>query len=236
MSEECYLYMFLHADESAIKIGVANNIIQRAAAIPHEILFDRSLMAAGSRDACYRAEGVMHRLLQRYRLDRLDGSGGTEWFSADCRAKAEQLFEVLREEIGIGRLEACKVKKRPPTKAHKVTTEDPGEDEALKNEIAVSEVVRAIVAARPYMEIIVSDFGRHIQFTVTDENLQYAEDIYKSGGFHTKNGGFNVFTSLEYGDGLVRVGFSGESIKDADPVFTERVRQDLLAAMTMIAA
>ncbi|WP_157660554.1 GIY-YIG nuclease family protein [Burkholderia ubonensis] len=102
-SQPCYLYMLTHCDGGTFKIGVANDIPARAVAFSQQVDYARSWAAKGTRAACYRAEGVLHRLLHRFRR-RLDGDGGTEWFSMDCSDRAQTLFDILREDIGIGPL------------------------------------------------------------------------------------------------------------------------------------
>jgi T5orf172 domain len=103
-SQPCYLYMLAHDDGSAFKIEVANDIPARAAVFSQRVDYAKSWAAKGMRAACYRAQGVFHRLLYRFRR-RLDGDGGTEWFSMDCSDRARALFDTLREDIGVGPLE-----------------------------------------------------------------------------------------------------------------------------------
>jgi hypothetical protein len=234
---ECYLYVLLHSDETAIKIGVAKDILQRTLSIPHEILFDRSLMAAGSRDACYRAEGVLHRLLQRHRLDRLDGSGGTEWFSADCRDKAELLFETLREELGMGPLGACQVKKREPEKQVRSRNKDHRSRDALrKNLRSIYELERAFKMAKGAMDLSVRDgeIGT-IHLPNNSEMETVSRLLLEFGVFRTEEGCFALFVSEGRTDESLSIGLSGEQVPDADTVFMRQIRSKLILLLTEIA-
>lgn len=61
--------MLAHANKPTVKIGIAYDVFQRCASIPHEVHFDRSFVARGSRDACHRTEGVLLRRLAPHRVD-----------------------------------------------------------------------------------------------------------------------------------------------------------------------
>lgn len=108
----CHLYLLAHAKEPAIKIGVANDVFARAAALSQSIDFGGSYVAKGEREACYRAEKVLHKLLVKHRLPAMAGDGGTEWFGNACKDRALELLSALSEDLGVGAPQPCPAKPR----------------------------------------------------------------------------------------------------------------------------
>lgn len=103
----CFLYVLKDSVKPMVKIGVANDVVARVRQIPQRIDFKNSFAAAGSREDCFRTERALHKILEKYRLDRIPGDGGTEWFSNECSEKIQQIFPFIREELGLGELERC---------------------------------------------------------------------------------------------------------------------------------
>ncbi|CAG2139751.1 hypothetical protein CUPL110328_00705 [Cupriavidus plantarum] len=59
---DCWLYLLMHRSEPFMKIGVANDFHARAVVFAEPVDFTKSFVAAGSREACYRGEKVLHKL------------------------------------------------------------------------------------------------------------------------------------------------------------------------------
>lgn len=116
---DCLLYLLAHKTEPLIKIGVANNVFARASALAEPLDFSTSFVASGSREACYRAEKVLHKLLDRHRAPPRSGDGGTEWFDDACSVRAMELLTVLSEDLGISPPQPCPTPPRTPPPASK---------------------------------------------------------------------------------------------------------------------
>lgn len=210
-SESCYLYMLAHGDGSVFKIGVANDIPARAAVFSQQVDYARSWAAQGSRAACYRAEGVLHRLLHRFR-QRLDGDGGTEWFSMDCNDRARELFETLRDDIGMGPLDTIS----QPTAAVRPRNypQLSREERAERRETRRREMVEALYHENTDHVAILEDAAttlieraqvrRHRATSTggtlfmrgTQDALDAMNALFEHGGFGHEWGGLNIFGSL----------------------------------------
>ncbi|MEW9581386.1 GIY-YIG nuclease family protein [Paraburkholderia sp. DGU8] len=118
MKEACVLYLLMHAEAPVIKIGISQDVLHRCATIPHKIRFGRSFVARGKRDACRRAERILHHMLRQYRVDGLDGPGFSEWFTANALEQAKNLFTTFCIELGMTLLEPCPM----PTSASGAST------------------------------------------------------------------------------------------------------------------
>jgi hypothetical protein len=210
-SQSCYLYMLAHDDGSVFKIGVANDIPARAAVFSQRVDYAKSWAAKGTRAACYRAEGVLHRLLHRFR-QRLDGDGGTEWFSMDCSDRARALFDTLREDIGIGPLKTITA----PHDAVRHGNHAPlsREERARRREAQRHEMIemkyqenarRITVLERAAATIIeraqvrrhrVASTGGSLFVRGTKEALDATRTLLEYGKFSHEYGGLNVFGLL----------------------------------------
>lgn len=101
--QTCFLYLLLHVNERAFKVGVASNVHARILDIGHPISASESYVLHGTRAECFRAEGVIHKLLWRYRLAAEDLSGGSEWFDAVCKPRALEILNFLAADFDLSK-------------------------------------------------------------------------------------------------------------------------------------
>lgn len=106
----CHLYLLLNAPKTAIKIGVAADVHSRLLGLGQPIEISKSYVLSGARDACFRAEGVMHTLLWRYRLPATACSGGSEWFDASCAPRALEILQQLAADMELSEPAPCETK------------------------------------------------------------------------------------------------------------------------------
>jgi hypothetical protein len=142
--EPCFLYVFTRADHRAIKVGVARDALARMAFVGHPIDPAASFVSHGSREACFRAESVMHAILAAHQLPSFGTSGGTEWFDAACRGRALEILAFLAPDFGLGRLE-------PLTQAV------PTASRAIERDGVVIGYLRAWESGRIVLDITVAD-------------------------------------------------------------------------------
>ncbi|WP_157648069.1 GIY-YIG nuclease family protein [Burkholderia ubonensis] len=249
-SQPCYLYMLTHCDGGTFKIGVANDIPARAVAFSQQVDYARSWAAKGTRAACYRAEGVLHRLLHRFRR-RLDGDGGTEWFSMDCSDRAQTLFDILREDIGIGPLmtiapphDAVRQNNHAPiSREERVRRREARRREIIQTEyeknaqhIAVLERAAATIIERAQVRRYrAASTGGSLFVRGTKEALDATRTLLEYGGFGFENGGLNVFGLLrirerrgEHALGFVKLTVIWHHINMQDAIFTADIRDRLV--------
>jgi hypothetical protein len=108
--ELCHLYLLVNVPQTAIKIGVAADVHSRILGLGQPIEISKSHVLSGTRDACFRAEGVMHTLLWRYRLPATACSGGSEWFDASCAPRALEILEQLAADMELSEPAPCQTK------------------------------------------------------------------------------------------------------------------------------
>ncbi|WP_175047744.1 GIY-YIG nuclease family protein [Burkholderia lata] len=253
LSESCYLYMLTHADGSVFKIGVANDIFARAAVFPQAVDYAKSCAARGTRAACYRAEGVLHRLLHRFRR-RLDGDGGTEWFSIDGYDRARVLFDALRDDIGIGSLEAIPAPNAMVVQSdyfllsreeracrRKERRRERNEAQYLENVRGVAMLEGAVATILERAQIrryraTLFDGSLHVRGT--KETLDAMNTLIKHGGFIHEYGGLNIFGRLhtrkqrsEHVPGFASLNVMWHHIDMQDAIFTADIRDRIVGVL-----
>ncbi|WP_196482886.1 GIY-YIG nuclease family protein [Burkholderia stagnalis] len=252
-SESCYLYMLTHDDGSVFKIGVANDIVARATVFSQEVDYAKSWAARGTRAACYRAEGVLHRLLHRFRR-RLDGDGGTEWFSIDCYDRARVLFDALRDDIGIGSLETIS----PPNatvgqsdylrlsrveRAYRREARRREKIEAQYQEnvrrVAMLERAAATILERAQIRRYRGTLtGGSVYVRGTKETLDATNTLFEHGGFTHKCGALNIFGRLrirkqrdEHALGFASLNVIWHHIDMQDAIFSADIRDRIVGVL-----
>lgn len=250
LSQPCYLYMLMHCDGDTFKIGVANDIPARAVAFSHQVDYARSWAAKGTRAACYRAEGVLHRLLHRFRR-RLDGDGGTEWFSMECIDRARTLFDFLREDIGIGPLmtiappdDAVRQNSHVPiSREERVRRREARRHEMIKTEyeknaqhvVVLERAAATIIERAQVRRYRAASTGGSLFVRATKEVLDATHTLLEYGVFGFENGGLNVFGPLRTGKrrgehalGFAKLTVRWHHIDMQDAIFTADIRDRLV--------
>ncbi|NHV25937.1 GIY-YIG nuclease family protein [Burkholderia sp. D-99] len=255
-SQSCYLYMLAHADGSVFKIGIAHDIPARATAFSQRVDYAKSWAAKGTREACYRAEGVLHRLLHRFRR-RLNGDGGTEWFSMECSDRALALFDALREDIGIGQLKLVEPPRDTVKQSHysqlsreeRVRRREARRQEMIETK-SQENIRRIAVLERAAATIIkeaqvrrhrASLTGGSLFVRGTKEALDATRTLLEYGGFSLEHGGFNVFGHLhirkrrsEHMPGFAKLTVWWRHIEIQDAVFSADTRDRLVGVFEML--
>ena len=85
MENKRLLYLVQHTNKEMFKIGIATGN-QRFFDLDRDYSIDwkSSLYFKGENDDITKMERILHKLFYSYRLDRQNGTGGTEWFSTKC--------------------------------------------------------------------------------------------------------------------------------------------------------
>ena len=79
------LYLVQHTNKEMFKIGIATSN-QRFYELDRDYSIDwkSSLYFKGDYHDITKMEKILHKLFYSYRLDKQNGTGGTEWFSTQC--------------------------------------------------------------------------------------------------------------------------------------------------------
>ena len=252
-SESCYLYMLTHDDGSVFKIGVANDIVARATVFSQTIDYAKSWAARGTRAACYRAEGVLHRLLHRFRR-RLDGDGGTEWFSIDCYDRARILFEALRDDIGIGALETIsqlnaavgqsdylQLSREERAYRRKARRRERIEAQYQENvrRVAMLERAAATILERAQIRRYRATLtGGSLYVRGPKETLDATNTLFEHGGFTHECGALNIFDRLrtrkqrgEHALGFASLTVIWHHIDMQDAIFSADIRDRIVGVL-----
>lgn len=109
-----YLYLLAHAKERVFKIGHATDPSKRTKALRDAKDYARSKMfSCRDKATAERLERMLHSLVTEYRRPRKHGgTGATEWFSEDARAKVMAYLAVAREFHGLGQEEPLPAPKK----------------------------------------------------------------------------------------------------------------------------
>ena len=85
MENHRLLYLVQHSNNEMFKIGIGtNNHRFQDLDRDYSIDWESSLYFQGENHDITKMERILHKLFHEYRLDKQNGTGGTEWFSTDC--------------------------------------------------------------------------------------------------------------------------------------------------------
>jgi DNA-directed RNA polymerase subunit F len=109
-----HVYVLAHKNEPRIKIGKANDILERVRTLGLSMFdLERSfgLQVQSERDA-FRIEGALHRFFDDWRLPKVDDTeGATEWFKADCRIDLEAFLDGSQHILHFTRVDVGALRK-----------------------------------------------------------------------------------------------------------------------------
>ena len=85
MENHRLLYLVQHSNNEMFKIGIGtNNHRFQDLDRDYSIDWESSLYFQGENHDITKMERILHKLFHEYRLDKQNGTGGTELFSTDC--------------------------------------------------------------------------------------------------------------------------------------------------------
>jgi len=84
MENRRLLYLVQHTNKRMFKIGIGTNNRFNDLNRDYSIDWDSSIYFEGENDDITKIERILHKLFYEYRLEKQNGTGGTEWFSSDC--------------------------------------------------------------------------------------------------------------------------------------------------------
>lgn len=95
-----HLYLLVDSAGNGFKIGVSIDVSQRIAALPENIDRAKSFQIKCGEKNSYRVEKILHRLFQKYHLEKEVGAGYTEWFSMECFEAVQDFIHSQRDLLG----------------------------------------------------------------------------------------------------------------------------------------
>ena len=85
MKNQRLLYLVQHTNKEMFKIGIgSNNNRFHDLDRDYSIDWESSLYFKGENQDITKMERILHKLFYENRLDKQNGTGGTEWFSSKC--------------------------------------------------------------------------------------------------------------------------------------------------------
>jgi len=104
MKNQGLLYLVTHSNKEMLKIGMTTSN-QRFYDLnrDYQIDWSNSLYFKGENEDIIKMERILHKLFHQHRLDKQPGTGGTEWFSLQCRESVMEsiLFNVKNSNFCI---------------------------------------------------------------------------------------------------------------------------------------